>query len=74
MNYIYYVLIGMFVIYTDYVVEFSRRVFGWMIWSSYVIRLVWFGFVDSYSDIIYYFVNVGIIYLGVDLNKVSFKG
>lgn len=62
----------MFVIKIDYVVEFSCYVDGLMMWFKYVVNLVWFGFVDIYLEVNYYFVNVGFKYMGVDLNLVCY--
>lgn len=40
-------------------------------WWKYVVNLVWLGFVDVYFDVVSYFVNIGLVYMGVDFNVVS---
>lgn len=63
----------MFVVQIDYVVdvELNCYVLGYMLWWKFGINLVWFGFVDVYFDIVYYFINIGLIFMGVDFNVVK---
>lgn len=63
----------MFVVCMDYVVdeELNCYVLGYMMWWKYGVSLVWFGFVDVYIEIMYYLVNIGLDYMGVDFNVVS---
>ena len=61
----------MFAVNTEHAVKLDREPNGYMTWSILSVKLSWLGFEDFHSGISYYMINIGSMFMGIDLNKVN---
>ncbi|XP_061181031.1 uncharacterized protein LOC133189645 [Saccostrea echinata] len=60
---------GMFAVETDHAANLTRHSDGWMTWEKTAVNLAWLGFADLHSKISYYYINVGSVFMGNDMNE-----